>query len=273
MDAADTKRVARKAEASPTVRRLARAGYAANGVVHVLIGIIVLVIASGGDASSDQGGALRAIASAPLGFVALWALAICLWALGTWHFFEGLLARDLHGDTAGLAKKWGRRVSEFGQAVVFVSLGTIAASVALGAQADSEAAAEGASREVLSVPGGSFVLGLVGVGIGIGGIAFVVMGVLRSFRKKMSIPSGALGAAVTALGVAGFSAKGVALTIVGALLIVAAVQGDAGAAGGLDGAIEALLGVAHGPLLVGGVGAGFIAYGVFCGARARFATL
>lgn len=273
MHAADPKQAARKAEASPTVRRFARAGYVANGVVHVLIGVIVLVIATGGDASSDQSGAFMAIASAPLGFVALWALAICLWALGIWHFFEGMLVRNGEGDAASQAKKWGRRASEWGQAFVFMALGGVAASVALGARANGEAAAEGASREALSIPGGGVVLGLVGLGVGIGGVAFIVMGVLRSFRKKMSIPSGTLGVTVTALGVAGFVAKGVALAIVGVLLVVAAVSGDAAVAGGLDGAIQALLGVAYGTWLVGTVGFGFIAYGVFCMFRARFARL
>ena len=48
---------------------------------------------------------------------------------------------------------------------------------------------------------------------------------------------------------------------------------DPAAAGGLDGAIDALLGVVGGPFLVGFVGAGFVAYGVFCFFRARYAKL
>ena len=44
-------------------------------------------------------------------------------------------------------------------------------------------------------------------------------------------------------------------------------------AGGLDGALRALLALAYGPLLVGAVGVGFIAYGFFCLFRARYARL
>lgn len=265
---AEVKHAARKAESSRAFRVAARAGFAANGFVHVMIGGIVLVVAFGGDGETDQAGAFIAVAAAPAGFVALWVLAIALFALGLYHLLEGILAWG--GDAA---RKWGRRVVEWGQAVVFIALGVVAASVALGARPDSDQSAEDASRGIMAVPGGPFVLGAIGIGIGIGGIAFVVMGILRSFEKTMTLPSGPVGAGVKALGVVGFIAKGVALLIVGILLVVAAVTADAAAAGGLDSAIDALLAVAYGPLLVGAVGAGLIAYGVFCFFRARFARL
>ncbi|RLK47544.1 DUF1206 domain-containing protein [Microbacterium telephonicum] len=258
---------AREAESTPALRALARGGFAANGAVHVLIGILILVVAFGGDGESDQAGAFKAVAAAPLGFALLWVLAIALWGLAAWHTLDAFLAP---GDGA---QKWGRRASEGGQALVFAALGVIAASVALGARPDADESAETASRGVLAIPGGVFLLGAVGLGIGVAGVAFVVMGVLRSFRKKMSIPSGALGRTVTVLGVVGFVAKGVALGIIGVLLVVAAVKVDPGAAGGLDAAVQTLLSLPAGPWLAGIVGAGLIAYGVFCGFRARYARL
>ena len=122
-------------------------------------------------------------------------------------------------------------IAEWGQALVFIAIGLIAASVALGARPDADQAAETASRGVLAIPGGPFVLGLVGIGIGVGGIAFIVMGIRRSFESTMSLPSGALGAWVKGLGLVGFIAKGVALVILGILLLVAAVTVDPSAAG------------------------------------------
>lgn len=273
MKTAAPKRAARKAESSSILRVLARGGFAANGVVHALIGVIVLVIALGGKGESDQAGAFKMIVSAPLGFFALWLLAIALCALGLWHALEGILARNPADDPKGLAKKWGARISEWGQACIFIALGIIAIAVTLGASVDSEKSAETASRGILLLPGGPVMLGIFGAGISIGGISFVVMGVLRSFTKKLSIPTSPLGKVVTVLGVAGFIAKGVALVIVGFLMMLAAEKVDAATAGGLDGAIQALLLVAFGPFLVGLVGIGFIAYGIFCIFRARYAKL
>jgi len=262
------KRAARIAERSTAMRLLARGGYAANGAVHVLIGVIVLVIAFGGRGESDQAGAFAAIAAAPAGFVALWALAVMLAGLGVWQLFDGLLAAR-----SSTPAKWGVRLSRWGQAVVFLSLAGLAVSVALGARPDPDETAEDASRGALTIPGGVVVLFLVGAGIAIGGIVFAVMGVRRSFRDKLTLPEGRLGRVVVALGAVGFVAKGVALLIVGILLLVAAVRLDPETAGGLDGAIKALLEMFLGPLAVGLVGAGFVAYGVFCFFRARYAWL
>lgn len=273
MSAPKVKAAAREAEASPVFETLARAGYVANGAVHLVIGAIVLVVAFGGDGEGDQAGALKAVAGAPAGFVVLWLIAIALWALGVWHLVEGILARDRSGDAEGAVKKWGRRLAEWGQAVIFIALGVVAAAVALGARPDGEQTAESASRDLLAIPGGPIVLGLIGLAIAIGGVAFVVMGVMRSFRKRMRIPSGPVGRSITVLGIVGFVAKGVALLIVGVLLLVAAVQADAETAAGLDGAVQALLDLPLGPLLVAVVGAGFAAYGVFTIARARYARM
>ena len=282
----EARRVARKAENTPALRYLARAGFAANGIVHILIGVIVLVVALGGEGETDQAGAFKAIAAAPLGFAVLWILAVALWALGLWHALEGILARSnatvkrgglidgaVDERTVRQASKWGVRVSEWGQAIVFLALGLIAASVALGARPDADETAQDISRGVLVVPGGVFVLAAVGLGVAIGGIAFVVMGVMRSFEKKMSIPSSPLGTGVKTLGIVGFIAKGLALLILGVLLLVAAVKVDPNAAGGLDAAVSALLALPYGPWLAGAIGIGLMLYGVFCIFRARYARL
>jgi len=273
MESAAPKRVAREAEQSTPFRALARAGYAANGLVHILIGAIALVVAFGGDGVSDQSGALMAIAGVPFGFLLLWIVAITLWALGVWQLLEGILMRASSQEAPEVAGKWGRRVGAWGQAAIFIALGLIAASVALGARVDTEEAAENASRGLLSIPGGPIVLFLLGVGIGIGGIVFIVMGARRTFRNKMDIPEQGIGRGVAGLGTVGFIAKGVALVIVGVLLVIASLSSDADAAGGLDGALQALLALAFGPMLVGVVAAGFIAYGLFCLFRAKFARL
>ncbi|HEX5859264.1 MAG TPA: DUF1206 domain-containing protein [Microbacterium sp.] len=273
MDPQAPKRAAREAQSHRSFRWTARAGYAASGVVHILIGSIALVVAFGGDGETDQAGALTVIAAAPLGFVVLWVLAATLCALGIWHILEGIRVQRPSDDAVGGGKKWGARIGEWGQAAVFIALGLISAAVAVGARVDAETAAERASAGLLRVPGGSIVLGLVGLGVAITGITFVVMGVTRSFRKKVEIPEHGLGRSVAGLGVIGFVAKGVSLLILGVLLIIAAVTTDADVAGALDGALRALLALAYGPLLVGAVGVGFIAYGLFSIFRAPFARL
>lgn len=264
----ETRRMARSAEASPTLRLFARAGYAANGVVHVLIGIVALVIAWGGEGESDPAGAFKTVAAAPMGFAALWLVAVSLWALAIWHSLEGVLQWR-----ARTTMKWGARIGEWGQTVAFVVLGGLAAAVALGSRPDADATAQEVSRGVIAVPGGVYVLGAVGSGVGIVGVVFIVMGVRRSFEKKMLLPEGAIGRIVALLGAIGFVAKGLAFVIIGILLCVAAVRVDPTAAGGLDAAVAALVALPTGPWLAGAVGMGLILYGVFSMFRARYARL
>lgn len=264
----DVRTAARAADSSPWFRGAARAGFAANGVVHLTIGVIILLATFGGEHDVDQTGAFRAIAAAPLGFALLWALAIALWALGAWHLLQAVLARRT--DTG---KRLARIASETGQTLAFAVIGVVAAIVATGAKPDAEEAAEGASRGVLGVFGGPLILGAVGLGVAIAGVAFIVMGLRRSFENKMTLPAGAAGAAVAGLGLFGFVAKGAALVTVGVLLGIAAVRLDPETAGGLDGAVQALLRMPAGPVLGVAVGVGFLAYGVFCGFRAVFARL
>ncbi|WOQ68674.1 DUF1206 domain-containing protein [Microbacterium limosum] len=260
--------LARTTSSHPAVRVLARAGYAANGVVHLLIGAVVLAVAFGGSGEGDQQGAFRAIAQAPLGGVALWALALALAALTLWYIAEGILAS---GEST--ARRWGRRLAEWGKAIVYASLAATAVSIALGARPDGDESTRSMSRALLALPAGPFLVGAIGVGVVVVGGVFVVRGVTRGFLPKITPPGGILGRVVTATGVVGYIAKGVALAVVGALLTTAAVTVDPGASGGLDAAIKSLLALPFGTALVAAVGIGLIAYAVYCFFRARYARL
>jgi hypothetical protein len=260
--------LARDAEANPGFRLAARAGYAANGILHLLIGGLVIAVGTGAAEDTDQTGAFRALAALPLGAVGLWALAVGLVALGAWHLLQAVAPRGLSGP-----RRLARIAAEAPQGIVFLAVGVVSASVALGARPHAEQAAEGISAGVLHLPIGGFVLGAVGVVVAAVGIGFVWMGVRRSFRTKVRIPDGTSGVALTALGVAGFLAKGVALVIVGILLVVAAIRVEPDTAGGLDGAVTAVVALPAGRLLAALVGVGFLAYGLFTVLRARYARL
>lgn len=262
------KSAARSAENSKAFRALARGGYVASGVVHALIGGLALTVALTGQGETDQGTALATIASQPLGAALLWGLAALLVALGLFHLVSGF-TQSASSDKS----KWGQRLSQWGQGVALLSIGVITISVAMGDRSGGDSNAESASRGLLDAPGGPILLAIVGIGVAVGGLVFAVMGLARSFAKQMRIPSGPLGTWITALGVAGYAAKGIAIAVIGALVTLAAVRNDPEAAGALDTAIQTLRDLPGGPFIVAAVGVGFIAYGVFCGFRAKYAKL
>lgn len=248
---------------------MARGGYVASGIVHGLIGALAItVVVRRGRGEADQVGALTSIANVPLGFAALWAIAALLFALGVFHVVHGFaLSRESR------TKRWGRRLAEWGQGVAFCVMGAIAIAIATGARPDPDKTTRDASRGLLTLPGGTVLLVLVGVGVAVVGIAWVTMGVTRSFRKQMTIPETGRGHAIAALGATGFVAKGAALLVVAVLLAAAGFQGDSSSAGALDSAITSLYDLRGGPVWIAVIGIGFLAYGLFCFFRAKYAKL
>jgi hypothetical protein len=249
-------------------RVLARCGFAAVGVVHVLIGYLAVRVATNsGGGESDQSGALRELARLPGGIVVLWLTVVGLFALCVWLVVGAIVG-------AGTAKRrWVRSLSSAAQAVGYGALGVTATKVALGAGASSAKSSRTASAALLSTPAGPWLLGAVGLAIVGVGVYFAVKGIRRGFTKDLDVTNTTPRKGVVMLGVVGYVAKGVAIAVMGVLFVVAATSHDAQRASGLDGALTALASLPAGTVVLLAVGVGLACYGVYSFARARYARL
>lgn len=257
-------------QSSPTFRLLARVGYAVLGLLHLIIGAIAVSVAVGaGGGEADQSGALEQVARVPFGVVVLWIIVLGLVALGVWQLVEGFVAQN----ETDSKKKWGHRVKAFGTAIAYLAIAATALVYALGGRSSSSESTESFSATLLATPGGVVLLVAVGLVVAGVGVAFVVRGIRRDFEEQLSLPAGAVGNGVRALGVVGYIAKGVAIAVVGVLFVVAAVTADPEAAGGLDAALKSLAELPFGQVILWLVGAGLVIYGVYCFARAKYARL
>ena len=236
----------------------ARLGYAVSGLLHLVIGFLAVRLAVGDrTADVDQSAALRAMGGGPLGAALLVTTAVGLGLLGVWQAATVFVRRETKD-----------RLKSAGKAVGYLALAATAVGVLRGVGRSGEESSQEATATVLSLPGGTALLVAVGLAIlGIGGY-HIVKGARRSFRRDLTEepPQGIVG-----LGIIGYVAKGLALVAVGVLFVQAGVSDDAQRAGGLDGGLTALLGLPLGAVLVGLVGAGFAAFGVYSFARARWA--
>lgn len=161
-----------------------------------------------------------------------------------------------------------RRLKSAGKAGLYLAMALAAAGVLLGGRADSARQTRDVTALLLSLPVGQALVAVTGLAIVGAGVFHVVKGLRRRFARDLA---GQPGPALTAVGVAGFVAKGLALAVVGALFCQAALTHDPSQSTGIDGALETLLRVPAGPAIVAAVGAGFAAYGVYSFARARYA--
>ncbi|MEC5149690.1 DUF1206 domain-containing protein [Cryobacterium sp. GrIS_2_6] len=261
--------VASTAKNSRALQILARLGFAVNGLLHILIAAIAFAIAVGaGSGSADQSGALGQLATSPGGVFVLWVVVAGLAALGLWLLLGAFLMRG-----ADPKRKWSRRVAEVAKAVVYFLLAGTAFTFAQGGATSSAGSTRDASASLLAAPGGVIVLLAGGLLVMAIGVYFVRKGALQKFTADISVPSGSAGKVVLALGIIGYVAKGIVLGVVAVLILVAAITLDPSQSTGLDGALRSLVALPYGRFILSALGAGLIAYGLYCFVRAWRARL
>lgn len=244
---------------------VARAGYVAAGLLHILIGIIAVRVAAGGSGSPDQAGAMSSLASTPFGGILLWACAIGCCALGLFLLSEVFFTpKRLSGK-----EKVKYRVKNGGKAIIYAAIGVGFAQYAL--RGASSTSSEYTTATLMAHPAGIALLFAVGAGVVAVGGYFIYSGMTQKFEENLSNePSGSAGQAVTVLGTVGYVAKGVALGVLGILVITATVTHDPAKSSGLDGALKSLQEQPFGVWILGAVALGLIAYGVFLMVRAKY---
>lgn len=263
MDAAAGKQAARDAGAAvhehPAFRWLVTIGLICYGLIHLLLGWLCIQVALGGGGETSEQGALRDLVSKPFGNVLMIVVAGGLFALALWQALEAAFGyRQAETKT-----KVRRRASAVGRTVVYAALGVSALMLALGSRgSDQNRQAQGWTANLMSVPFGQVLVGLLGLAIIVVGGSQVVKGIRRKFVERDL--AGGVPEWAKMLGSVGWCAKGAALALVGGLILWAAIQYDPGQAAGLDGALKSLLNQPFGVILLVAMGVGFAAFGAYC---------
>lgn len=248
--------------AARPVRLAARIGLVAYGLVNLVLAGLIAQVAVGQKERADKKGALQEIAETGIGRVLLWVVVVGLVALVVVRLADAVAAvRERRGA--------GRVALAVGEAVVF---GVLARSAATIAQAEG---GDSFSRSIVGalfgLPGGPFLVGLVGVALVAAGVYAVVHGVRRAFLRDLAPPA-RLRRLVTVLGVVGWTTLGVAGATAGGLLVSAAIRFDAAAPVGLDAGIRTLAQQPFGPALLLLLAAGLAVFAAFCLFDARYRT-
>ena len=246
----------------------ARVGLAAYGVTHLLIAWIALQVAfGGGGEQANQKGAFQEIASHSFGVFLLWVIVLGFVAVALWRLEQAIWGYRYVSDHKKQLRK--RAASAF-KAVVFATLAVWAATTAAGSGGGGSGGQK-ATAGVLGLPGGQWIVGLVGLGIIVAGGNKIYAGWKKKFEDDMDMPSDPKARkAAERTGQVGFIAKGVSIGVIGILVVIAAVQFDPAKAAGLDAALRSLAQTPLGPWLLVVVALGLAAYGVFCWFDAKY---
>lgn len=261
MDSTDVTAASRRAGDHPALETAARVGYAVNGVLHIVIGVIALQLAFGSKGkSADQSGALGSMADNGFGLVMLWVAVVAWLGLAIWQVTEAISGGWETSDRLKAAAK----------AVVYLVLSWTAFKFASGKGSSSKSQTTDFTASLMKQPAGQWLVALVGLAVIAVGVYHVVKGWKKKFLQDLETHPGEW---IVKAGRVGYIAKGIALVIVGGLFVLAAVRHKPSEARGLDGALHNLLGAPGGPVLLGLVALGLIAFGVYCFGRARHADV
>jgi len=247
----------------------ARVGLACYGITHLLIAWLALQIAfgGGGGEQANQKGAFQQLTDNTFGKVLLWIIVVGFVAVGLWRLGQAIWGYRYVSDKKKQLRK--RGTSAF-KAVVFFTLTVLAVRTAIGSGGGGNGQQQ-ATAGVLGLPGGQWIVGLVGLGIIVAGGSKIYAGWKKKFEDDMDMPSDQkVRQAVERSGQVGFIAKGVSIGVIGVLVVIAAIQFDPAKAGGLDAALHSLTQTPLGPWLLVVVALGLAAYGVFCWFDAKY---
>jgi hypothetical protein len=268
----DVARHAQQAASSGWFEWAARFGYVVRGTLYLMVGVLATLVAlgQGGEVTTPRG-AIETISTLPFGKVLLILIAVGLAAYGLWGFVRAFL------DPLGRGTKLEGLAQRF---AYFMSGCTYTALVPFTLRLiTNTAGGEGGVEmpyRLLATPGGSWILGIIGLIwiFGVGGGQFWEAW-HASFKKDFEHweMSGDHLKWATLVGRIGLAARGVVFAILGLFLVIAAKNGDANEAKGLDGALQALAIQPAGMVLLGIVALGLVCFGLYSYCCARWVKI
>jgi hypothetical protein len=257
--------------ASPALVMLGRAGYAAKGIVYVVMGALAAKAAIGaGGKTTDTRGAINVIGDGPMGTIALLAIGIGLIGYMLWRLIAAVTDAEGKGDRP---TKLAVRGSQAARGIAYGVLGVQALRALGGDDVGSQGAATRHwTARLLGMPFGRALV--IALGLGVLGYAGYQLYRACSDKPKKDLDLAEAGPTqatwIVRLGRFGIAARGVVFAVIGVFLLRAGMQKDSGEAGGIAQSLQALGGASYGKLVLGAVAFGLMAYGVYQLATARY---
>ena len=273
MTATDTLLAAVARSPSSGIKALARLGFAAIGVVYLLMGVLALLAAFGQrrGVQADKEEAVKRLQDLPGGNLLLGLIAVGLVGYIIWRFTQAI--RDTERKGSGF-KGLCIRFWYMASGLFYSGLALYAGRLALHGRADdANDTTKSLTAKVLTWPAGDWLIilsGLVVIGVGI-------YQSYRAYSRKLESDvngrrlSDAEERLVYCVAQVGVTARGVVVSLIGYFLLRAGQLSRAEAVGSTDDAFNLL--ATMGPVALGAVAAGLVAYGIYSLVQARYPIL
>ena len=252
---------------------LARIGFAARGIVYLMIGWFAIDAARHGGEPSDNQGVLGSFADTDIGRLLLIFCAIGFAGYALWRLLEAVLDPERRSRTLkGKFERAGYALSGVVHAMLTVAAVNLALRTApSSSRSPGDRAAQSWSSWLLDQPGGQMVLSAAGVVL----LAVALAQAIKAYHARFEELSGDVPAPRGArwAGRLGYAARAVVFTLMGWFVINAALHENAREAGGMGAALRRLQDQEYGPLLLAVVAAGLGLFGIFSLVEAAYRHL
>jgi hypothetical protein len=253
---------------SSAFEMLSRAGFVARALIYGIIGILAFKLALGhGGKVTNQQGALHTVAHQPFGKLLLTLVAIGLGGYSLWRLVRAAIGHGPEGSDTGF-----ERIAALGSGIAYGAMCAIAVEILLGAGTSGAANTKKTTAGIFGWPGGVWIVGIAGVVMILVALYQGYRGVTKKFLKdsKTSEMGPRVREWISLLGTIGHLARMVVFGLVGIFLVKAAIDYNARAAVGLDGALAKIVHRSYGPFALGVVAAGLIAFALYSLTDARY---
>src|SRR5919112_6333016 len=226
--------------ARPWMERFARLGYATEGAMYALIGLLAAGVAFGvGGRATGQQGALEIVAGSPFGGVLVGLIALGFLGYALWRGVQAIADPDGEGtDLKALGKRIGYGVS----ALVYAALAFSAAGLILGSASQRGGTPDDWTALLLSWPLGRVLVVCVGIAAVGMGLRELYQAYKARFLKYLKLDEMGERARrwTERWGRLGVAARGIVFCLVGSFLVRAALEHDPQEVRGLGGALQTL---------------------------------
>lgn len=248
---------------APWIVITARIGFAALGLVYIIVGFLSARAAMGDGDTANAEEALRVIGTQPFGQVLLWICALGLAGYAVWRFIQA--ATD-PGDQGT-----GRRVMNAIKGVVHLALAVTAGRLAMGSS-DSGSSSGGFLQSLIQHDVGRWLVVAGAIGLGVYGVKEIIKAVRRDLDDRLDLSSLSSGARTAVIQLArwGIAARGLVFAALGVLVALAAMRGGNAEEQDTDNALNLLGGLPGGQIILWVTAAGLVAYGIYSFVRARY---
>jgi uncharacterized protein DUF1206 len=256
------------APSRPWLQVLARVGYAARGLVFVILAYFTAIAAFEAHRKPiDSVEALRVLLAGPFGTALLAIIAAGLVSFALWREAQAWLDPDGFGaEWKGLA----RRAAYAAAGLFYAVFASIALSMIIGLRyGDAEHAVHDWTAWLLDHRFGAVALGLIGGAIVVGAACIAVAGARAEFCERLALKEKPR-LVVTALGCVGYLARAAVFAVIGGFLLFAAFDANAHEAKGLAGALLVIKRLPHGGAWLAVAALGLLAFGAYGLAEALF---